>query len=167
MQLLEQQVGKSDTACNTHLREDLAAAERERERERERRREREREIVVIGLRLYHKERAIDWLPVRRKMTRNSPMLGNVARKSGRLQIINPNGADPTAKYVYYQEQTLLPQASLLIIIDGWQADIRKYQFSVRGNPISIGRIKDGSAAAIYGTRENEWSNHRHNLNVCL
>mgnify|MGYP000352724220 CR=1 FL=1 len=45
---------------------------------------------------------------------HSPMLWECCKeKVAGLQIINPNGADPTAKYEYYfAEQTHFPQAKV-------------------------------------------------------
>lgn len=80
------------------------------------------------------------------------MLWNATRESGRLQIINPNGADPTAKYevLLRGTNTLSAGQCPLIIIDGVAgADIRNINFQ---EVESIDVLKDGSAAAIYGTR---------------
>lgn len=79
-------------------------------------------------------------------------MGMLQGKVAGLQILNPNGADPTAKYevLLRGTNTLSAGQSPLIIIDGVAgADIRNINFQ---EVESIDVLKDGSAAAIYGTR---------------
>lgn len=79
-------------------------------------------------------------------------MGMLQGKVAGLQIVNPNGADPTAKYevLLRGTNTLSAGQGPLIIIDGVAgADIQNINFQ---EVESIDVLKDGSAAAIYGTR---------------
>lgn len=79
-------------------------------------------------------------------------MGMLQGKVAGLQITNPNGADPTAQYevLLRGTNTLSAGQGPLIIIDGVVgADIRDINFQ---EVESIDVLKDGSAAAIYGTR---------------
>jgi TonB-linked SusC/RagA family outer membrane protein len=79
-------------------------------------------------------------------------MGMLQGKVAGLQIVNPNGADPTAKYqiLLRGTNTLAAGQGPLVIIDGVVgADIRNINMQ---DIESIDVLKDGSAAAIYGTR---------------
>lgn len=79
-------------------------------------------------------------------------MGMLQGKVAGLSIVNPDGADPTAKYevLLRGTNTLSAGQGPLIIIDGVAgADIRNINFQ---EVESIDVLKDGSAAAIYGTR---------------
>lgn len=79
-------------------------------------------------------------------------MGMLQGKVAGLQITNPAGADPTAQYevLLRGTNTLSAGQGPLIIIDGVAgADIRNINFQ---EVESIDVLKDGSAAAIYGTR---------------
>lgn len=79
-------------------------------------------------------------------------MGMLQGKVAGLQIVNPNGADPTASYeiLLRGTNTLSAGQGPLVIIDGVVgADIRNINFQ---EVESIDVLKDGSAAAIYGTR---------------
>ena len=79
-------------------------------------------------------------------------MGMLQGKVAGLQVNNPNGADPTAKYeiLLRGTNTLSAGQGPLVIIDGVMgADIRNINFQ---EIESIDVLKDGSAAAIYGTR---------------
>ncbi len=82
---------------------------------------------------------------------NDPM-GLLQGKVAGLSIVNPNGADPQAKYeiILRGTNTLTSGQGPLIIIDGVAgADLR----NISPDEVeSIDVLKDGSAAAIYGTR---------------
>lgn len=78
--------------------------------------------------------------------------GMLQGKVAGLVVTNPNGADPTASYeiLLRGTNTLSAGQGPLIIIDGVVgADIRSINFQ---EVESIDVLKDGSAAAIYGTR---------------
>lgn len=82
---------------------------------------------------------------------NDPM-GLVQGKVAGLSITKPNGADPMAGYqiLLRGANTLTSGQSPLIIIDGViGADLKNINFQ---DVESIDVLKDGSAAAIYGTR---------------
>lgn len=69
-----------------------------------------------------------------------------------LSVVNPDGGDPNASYQFLLRgtNTLSAGQGPLIIIDGVaDADIRNINFQ---EVESIDVLKDGSAAAIYGTR---------------
>lgn len=69
-----------------------------------------------------------------------------------LTVVNPDGGDPNASYQFLLRgtNTLAAGQGPLIIIDGVvDADIRNINFQ---EVESIDVLKDGSAAAIYGTR---------------
>lgn len=79
-------------------------------------------------------------------------MGMLQGKVAGLQIVNPSGADPSAKYeiLLRGTNTLSAGQSPLIIIDGVVGeDIRNINYE---EVESIDVLKDGSAAAIYGTR---------------
>ena len=78
--------------------------------------------------------------------------GMLQGKVAGLSVTNPNGGDPTASYeiLLRGTNTLSAGQGPLIIIDGVVgADIRSINFQ---EVESIDVLKDGSAAAIYGTR---------------
>ncbi|MBQ7708339.1 MAG: SusC/RagA family TonB-linked outer membrane protein [Bacteroidales bacterium] len=78
--------------------------------------------------------------------------GMLQGKVAGLSVTNPNGADPNASYeiLLRGTNTLSAGQGPLIIIDGVVgADIRTINFQ---EVESIDVLKDGSAAAIYGTR---------------
>ena len=78
--------------------------------------------------------------------------GMLQGKVAGLSVTNPNGADPNASYeiLLRGTNTLSAGQGPLIIIDGVVgADIRSINFQ---EVESIDVLKDGSAAAIYGTR---------------
>ncbi len=82
---------------------------------------------------------------------NSP-IGMVQGKVAGLNIINPNGSDPQGSYeiILRGTNTLTAGAQPLIIVDGVEgADLKNVNFQ---EVESIDVLKDGSAAAIYGTR---------------
>jgi len=79
-------------------------------------------------------------------------MGMLQGKVAGLQIVNPSGADPTASYeiLLRGTNTLSAGQGPLVIVDGVVgADIRNINFQ---EVESIDVLKDGSAAAIYGTR---------------
>ena len=79
-------------------------------------------------------------------------MGMVQGKVAGLTIVNPNGADPQASYQFLLRgtNTLTSGQGPLIIIDGVAgSDMRNINFQ---EVESIDVLKDGSAAAIYGTR---------------
>lgn len=79
-------------------------------------------------------------------------MGLLQGKVAGLSILNPNGADPAAKYevLLRGTNTLSAGQGPLIIIDGVVgADINNINFN---DVESVDVLKDGSAAAIYGTR---------------
>lgn len=78
--------------------------------------------------------------------------GMLQGKVAGLSITNPNGADPTGSYeiLLRGTNTLSAGQGPLIIIDGVVgADLRNINFQ---EVESVDVLKDGSAAAIYGTR---------------
>jgi len=82
---------------------------------------------------------------------NDPM-GLVQGKVAGLSITKPDGADPMAGYqiILRGTNTLMAGQGPLIIIDGViSADLKNINFQ---DVESIDVLKDGSAAAIYGTR---------------
>jgi TonB-dependent SusC/RagA subfamily outer membrane receptor len=84
-------------------------------------------------------------------TYSDPM-GLVQGKVAGLSITKPNGADPLAGYqiLLRGTNTLTSGQAPLIIIDGViGADLKNINFQ---DVESFDVLKDGSAAAIYGTR---------------
>lgn len=82
----------------------------------------------------------------------SNAMGLLQGKVAGLSIVKPGGADPTASYeiLLRGANTLVAGQGPLVIIDGVAgADIRDINFQ---EVESIDVLKDGSAAAIYGTR---------------
>ena len=78
--------------------------------------------------------------------------GMLQGKVAGLSVVNPDGGDPEASYQFLLRgtNTLSAGQGPLIIIDGViDADIRSINFQ---EVESIDVLKDGSAAAIYGTR---------------
>lgn len=78
--------------------------------------------------------------------------GMLQGKVAGLTVVNPDGGDPNASYQFLLRgtNTLSAGQGPLIIIDGVvDADIRNINFQ---EVESIDVLKDGSAAAIYGTR---------------
>lgn len=78
--------------------------------------------------------------------------GMLQGKVAGLSVTNPNGADPTGSYeiLLRGTNTLSAGQGPLIIIDGVTgADMRNINFQ---EVESVDVLKDGSAAAIYGTR---------------
>ncbi|MBQ7272580.1 MAG: SusC/RagA family TonB-linked outer membrane protein [Bacteroidales bacterium] len=78
--------------------------------------------------------------------------GMLQGKVAGLTVVNPNGGDPNASYQFLLRgtNTLAAGQGPLIIIDGViDADIRNINFQ---EIESMDVLKDGSAAAIYGTR---------------
>jgi len=78
--------------------------------------------------------------------------GMLQGKVAGLTIVNPDGGDPNASYEFLLRgtNTLAAGQGPLIIIDGVvDADIRNINFQ---EVESVDVLKDGSAAAIYGTR---------------
>lgn len=79
-------------------------------------------------------------------------MGLLQGKVAGLSIVKPGGADPTASYeiLLRGTNTLVAGQGPLIVIDGVAgADIRDINFQ---EVESVDVLKDGSAAAIYGTR---------------
>ena len=79
-------------------------------------------------------------------------MGMLQGKVAGLTIVNPNGADPQANYEFLLRgtNTLTSGQGPLIIIDGVAGgDMKNINFQ---EVESIDVLKDGSAAAIYGTR---------------
>ncbi len=82
----------------------------------------------------------------------SDALGMLQGKVAGLSIVKPGGADPMAKYeiILRGTNTLIGAQEPLIIVDGVVGeDIRNVNFE---EVESMDVLKDGSAAAIYGTR---------------
>ncbi len=82
----------------------------------------------------------------------SDAMGLLQGKVAGLSILNPNGADPLAtfKIILRGTNTLTSGQGPLIIIDGVAgADLRNINFE---EVESFDVLKDGAAAAIYGTR---------------
>jgi TonB-linked SusC/RagA family outer membrane protein len=78
--------------------------------------------------------------------------GMMQGKVAGLSVVNPNGADPNGSYEFLLRGagTLMGDTQPLIIIDGVaDADIRNINFQ---EVESVDVLKDGSSAAIYGTR---------------
>ena len=78
--------------------------------------------------------------------------GLLQGKVAGLSVVNPNGGDPEASFQFLLRgtNTLAAGQGPLIIIDGViDADIRSINFQ---EVESVDVLKDGSAAAIYGTR---------------
>ena len=139
---VEQQVG-NQTQLVIHLREDSKVLN---------------DVVVIGYGSTTKKELTGSVTSMKKDDLNpgtfTNAMGMLQGKVAGLQIINPNGADPTAKYevLLRGTNTLSAGQGPLIIIDGVAgADIRNINFQ---EVESIDVLKDGSAAAIYGTRAN-------------
>ena len=137
---VEQQVG-NQTQFLIHLREDSKVLN---------------DVVVIGYGSTTKKELTGSVTSMKKDDLNpgtfTNAMGMLQGKVAGLQIINPNGADPTAKYevLLRGTNTLSAGQGPLIIIDGVAgADIRNINFQ---EVESIDVLKDGSAAAIYGTR---------------
>ena len=137
---VEQQVG-NQTQLVIHLREDSKVLN---------------DVVVIGYGSTTKKELTGSVTSMKKDDLNpgtfTNAMGMLQGKVAGLQIINPNGADPTAKYevLLRGTNTLSAGQGPLIIIDGVAgADIRNINFQ---EVESIDVLKDGSAAAIYGTR---------------
>ncbi|MBQ7194905.1 MAG: SusC/RagA family TonB-linked outer membrane protein, partial [Bacteroidales bacterium] len=82
----------------------------------------------------------------------SDAMGLLQGKVAGLSIVNPGGGDPNAAYeiLLRGANTLVAGQGPLLIIDGVAgADIRDINFQ---DVESVDVLKDGSAAAIYGTR---------------
>ena len=78
--------------------------------------------------------------------------GMLQGKVAGLEVVNPNGGDPEASFqlLLRGTNTLKAGQGPLIIIDGVaDADVRNINFQ---EVESVDVLKDGSAAAIYGTR---------------
>lgn len=114
------------------------------------------EVVVIGYGTSTKKELTGSVASMKKEELNPGTfpnaMGMLQGKVAGLQIVNPSGADPTAKYeiLLRGTNTLAAGQGPLVIIDGVAgADIR----NINPQDIeSIDVLKDGSAAAIYGTR---------------
>ncbi|GAE16790.1 putative outer membrane protein [Bacteroides pyogenes JCM 6292] len=137
---VEQQIG-NQTQFVIHLREDSKVLN---------------DVVVIGYGSTTKKELTGSVTSMKKDDLNpgtfTNAMGILQGKVAGLQIINPNGADPTAKYevLLRGTNTLSAGQGPLIIIDGVVgADIRNINFQ---EVESVDVLKDGSAAAIYGTR---------------
>lgn len=114
------------------------------------------DVVVIGYGQTTKKELTGSVTSMKKKDLNpgtyTSALGMLQGKIAGLQILNPNGADPSAKYevLLRGTNTLSAGQGPLIIIDGViGADIRNINFQ---EVESVDVLKDGSAAAIYGTR---------------
>ena len=114
------------------------------------------EVVVIGYGITTKKEITGSISTVKtkdfnKGVFNDPM-GLLQGKVAGLSIVNPDGADPQAKYeiILRGTNTLTSGQGPLIIIDGVAgADLR----NISPDEVeSIDVLKDGSAAAIYGTR---------------
>ena len=113
-------------------------------------------IVVIGYGTQTKKELTGAVSSLKKDELNpgtfSNAMGMLQGKVAGLQIVNPAGSDPTANYeiLLRGTNTLAAGQGPLVIIDGVSgADIR----NINPQDIeSIDVLKDGSAAAIYGTR---------------
>ena len=114
------------------------------------------EVVVIGYGQTTKKELTGSVASMKKEDLNTGTftnaMGMLQGKVAGLQIVNPNGADPTATYqvLLRGTNTLSAGQGPLVIIDGVVGqDIRNINFQ---EVESIDVLKDGSAAAIYGTR---------------
>jgi TonB-linked SusC/RagA family outer membrane protein len=114
------------------------------------------EVVVIGYGSTTKKELTGSVTSMKKDELNmgtfTSAMGMLQGKVAGLQILNPNGADPTAKYevLLRGTNTLSAGQGPLIIIDGVAGfDIQNIKYQ---EVESIDVLKDGSAAAIYGTR---------------
>lgn len=114
------------------------------------------EVVVIGYGQTTKKELTGAVASMKKEDLNTGTftnaMGMLQGKVAGLQIVNPGGADPTAKYemLLRGTNTLAAGQGPLVIIDGVVGqDIRNINFQ---EIESIDVLKDGSAAAIYGTR---------------
>lgn len=114
------------------------------------------EVVVIGYGQTTKKELTGSVASMKKEDLNTGTftnaMGMLQGKVAGLQIVNPNGADPTAQYqvLLRGTNTLSAGQGPLVIIDGVVGqDIRNINFQ---EVESIDVLKDGSAAAIYGTR---------------
>lgn len=114
------------------------------------------EVVVIGYGSTTKKELTGAVTSMRKEDLNTGTftnaMGMLQGKVAGLQIVKPGGADPNAQYevLLRGTNTLAAGQGPLIIIDGVVGqDIRNINFQ---EIESIDVLKDGSAAAIYGTR---------------
>ena len=114
------------------------------------------DIVVIGYGTTTKKEITGSVASIKKESLNqgtfTNAMGLLQGKVAGLQIVNPNGGDPNASYeiLLRGTNTLSAGQGPLIIIDGVAgADIRNINFQ---DVESVDVLKDGSAAAIYGTR---------------
>jgi len=114
------------------------------------------EVVVIGYGTTTKKEITGSVSSLKRVGMNmgtfTNAMGLLQGKVAGLSIVNPNGADPNAKFevLLRGSNTLSAGQSPLIIIDGVVGyDIRNINFQ---EVESVDVLKDGSAAAIYGTR---------------
>lgn len=114
------------------------------------------EVVVIGYGTATKKEITGSVTSMKREDMNlgtfNNAMGLLQGKVAGLSVVNPNGADPTASYevLLRGTNTLSAGQGPLIIIDGVVgADIKNVNFE---DVESVDVLKDGSAAAIYGTR---------------
>lgn len=114
------------------------------------------EVVVIGYGKTTKKEVTGSVASLKSNDFNTGSFTNAAGlfqgKVAGLSVVNPNGGDPNASYeiLLRGANTLSAGQGPLLIIDGVVgADIRNINFQ---EVESIDVLKDGSAAAIYGTR---------------
>lgn len=114
------------------------------------------EVVVIGYGVTTKKEVTGSISSLKPEDFNQGSFSNAAGlmqgKIAGLSVLNPSGADPQASYeiILRGTNTLTSGQGPLIIIDGVAgADLKNINFQ---EVESIDVLKDGSAAAIYGTR---------------
>ena len=114
------------------------------------------EIVVIGYGFTTKKEVTGSVASLKAKSLNKGIftnaMGLLQGKVAGLSVVNANGGDPNAKYeiLLRGTNTLSAGQGPLVIIDGVAgADIRNINYE---EVESIDILKDGSAAAIYGTR---------------
>jgi len=114
------------------------------------------EVVIIGYGKTTKKEVTGSISTLKAENFNQGSFSNPAGllqgKVAGLSIINPNGSDPQASYqmILRGTNTLTSGQGPLVVIDGVAgADMKNINFQ---EVESIDILKDGSAAAIYGTR---------------
>ncbi|MGB4576673.1 MAG: SusC/RagA family TonB-linked outer membrane protein [Paludibacter sp.] len=114
------------------------------------------EVVIIGYGKTTKKEITGSISTLKSENFNQGSFSNAAGllqgKIAGLSVVNPSGADPQARYeiILRGTNTLTSGQGPLIIIDGVAgADMKNINFQ---EVETIDVLKDGSAAAIYGTR---------------
>jgi TonB-linked SusC/RagA family outer membrane protein len=115
-----------------------------------------KEVVVIGYGVTTKKEVTGSISSLKSDDFNQGSFSNAAGlmqgKIAGLSVLNPRGADPQANYeiILRGTNTLISGQGPLVIIDGVAgADMKNINYQ---EVESIDVLKDGSAAAIYGTR---------------